>query len=69
MAVDGRYVGAVFLTDTPKLDARVALDRLRVLGAKQTIILTGDSASAAAYTGQALGISDVRSELLPETNS
>ncbi|MGI6148583.1 MAG: heavy metal translocating P-type ATPase [Limnochordia bacterium] len=65
VAVDGRYVGAVFLTDTPKLDARVALDRLRVLGAKQTIILTGDSASAAAHTGQALGISDVRSELLP----
>lgn len=65
MAVDGKYVGAVLLSDTPKRDAEAALTRLKELGAKQAIMLTGDSAAAAAQAGEMLGIADVRSELLP----
>lgn len=66
VAVDGRYIGAVFLSDTPKKDAQDAVNRLRHLGVKQTVILTGDSAPAAVEAGAAIGINDVRSELLPE---
>jgi Cd2+/Zn2+-exporting ATPase len=65
VAVDGKYVGAVLLSDTPKRDAEAALTRLKELGAKQAIMLTGDSAAAAAQAGEMLGIADVRSELLP----
>lgn len=65
VAVDGKYVGAVLLSDTPKHDAQWALMRLKELGAKETIMLTGDSAAAAAHAGRLLGIADVRSELLP----
>ena len=60
------YIGAVFLSDTPKKDAQDAVNRLRHLGVKQTVILTGDSAPAAVEAGAAIGINDVRSELLPE---
>lgn len=65
VAVDGRYIGAVLLSDTPKRDAQAAVDRLKKLGTKRTIMLTGDSSAAAAHAGQMLGIDDVRSELLP----
>lgn len=66
VAVDGQYIGAVFLSDVPKTDAQDAIRRLSDLGIKHTVILTGDSALAAAQAAADLGISDVRSELLPE---
>lgn len=66
VAVDGRYIGAVLLTDTPKPDSKQAVTRLRQLGIAKTIMLTGDSAHAASEAGESLGITDVRSELLPQ---
>ena len=52
--------------DTPKDNAASALKKLTELGADRKIMLTGDRKSAAEAVANALGIDEVRAELLPE---
>ena len=63
-AKDGQYIGYIVISDELKEDAEIAITQLKNL-AKQTVMLTGDSASAAQYTAKKLGIDKVYSELLP----
>ena len=63
-AKDNQYIGYIVISDEVKEDAENAITQLKKL-AKQTVMLTGDSASAAQYTAQKLGIDKVYSELLP----
>lgn len=63
-AKNGQYIGYIVISDEVKEDAEIAITQLKNL-AKQTVMLTGDSASAAQYTAQKLGIDKVYSELLP----
>jgi len=58
-------VGAVAVADTIRDGAGEAVERLRALGVERVAMLTGDNAAAARSVGEALGIDDVRSELLP----
>ncbi|MFO1217119.1 MAG: heavy metal translocating P-type ATPase [Burkholderiaceae bacterium] len=50
--------------DAPKPGAAAAIARLKALGVK-TLLISGDNAGAAAAVGRALGIDDVRAEVLP----
>ena len=61
---DNQYIGYIVISDEVKEDAEIAITQLKNL-AKQTVMLTGDSASAAQYTAKKLGIDKVYSELLP----
>ncbi len=63
-AKDGQYIGYIVISDEIKEDSESAIKQLKKL-AKQTVMLTGDSASAAQYTAKKLGIDKVYSELLP----
>ena len=65
-AVDGKYAGNIVVCDTPKDNAASALKKLTELGADRKIMLTGDRKSAAEAVANALGIDEVRAELLPE---
>ena len=65
-ALGGRFLGAVLIADTPKPDSAGAVAALKAAGVRKTVMLTGDSQSAAAAVGEALGLDEVRAELLPQ---
>ncbi|HHT67784.1 MAG TPA: cadmium-translocating P-type ATPase [Firmicutes bacterium] len=64
VAKDGVYAGTILLADEPKKGARGAIRSLTSAGTK-VVMLTGDSTAVANRIGAELGITDVRSELLP----
>ena len=65
MAVDGKYVGHILISDTVKPHAKQAIKELKKCGVKKTIMLTGDRKNIADYVAKDLGIQEVYSELLP----
>ena len=60
-----RVLGHIVFGDTLKPTALAAIDRLHRLGLRP-VLLTGDSQGAADAVAQALGIDDVRADILPE---
>ena len=65
-AVDGKYIGCIVLEDTIKPEAKKAFSELRSIGIKKTVMLTGDRESAAKRVADAVGVSEFRSDLLPQ---
>ncbi len=65
VALNKRYIGYIEIADTLKADAKEAIQKLRSLGIKNSIMLTGDRKEVGNMVGEKLGISDVRAELLP----
>jgi Zn2+/Cd2+-exporting ATPase len=65
VARGGIPIGAIGVADEPRQSARESLDLLREQGVKRIAMLTGDNAAAARPLGAALGIDDVRADLLP----
>jgi len=66
VAIDGEYAGAIFVKDDIKSEAEGAILKLKMLGIKRTVILSGDRRKSAMGVGNALGIDAVEAELLPE---
>ena len=65
VAHGGEYLGAIIVSDRPKAKASSALAKLRKLGVKRTVMLTGDRAAEAKLTAAELGIDEYHAELLP----
>ena len=65
LAVDGKYAGAVIISDTVKEGAGEAISLLRSCGIEKTVMLTGDRKAVAQSVAKELGIDEVHSELLP----
>lgn len=65
IALDGAYAGLIVISDVVKPHAAEAIRRLRSLGMRRAIMLTGDNARAADAIARELGIDHVCSELLP----
>ena len=65
LAVDGRSVGHLVISDQLKPDSKAAVKRLRELGIRSIALLTGDSQIVGQATGSQLGLDTVLSELLP----
>lgn len=65
VAVDDKYAGCIVISDIIKDHAKEAISGLKSLGAKETVMLTGDSASTANLVAHTIGIDTVHSELLP----
>ena len=59
-----RVLAALAFGDTPRPGAAQAVARLRAMGV-HSVMLSGDNRGAAEAVGRALGITDVRAELLP----
>lgn len=66
VAEDGRCIGLIALADRPRDQAAAALDQLRQLGLKRTILLTGDNRAAAEEVGRQVHVDEVYAELLPQ---
>ncbi len=65
VAVDGRYMGHIVVSDVVKSDAAEAVATLKAIGVRRTVMLSGDSARICTDVGGRLGIDDIRYELLP----
>lgn len=66
VAGEAVYLGHILLRDTPKENARAALEALVRCGVKRTVMLTGDSASVATQIADLLAVTEVHAELLPQ---
>ena len=66
IANDEHVCGLIALGDTVRANAKDALAALHRAGIKRIVMLTGDNPSAAASVAIAVGVDDVRAELLPE---
>lgn len=66
VAAAGRPVGRIVLRDEVRPNAKSTIARLRELGVRHTLMLTGDAAATADHVAHELGISEVRAGLLPE---
>ena len=64
VAVDGLAAGLVGFSDEPRSTSRDMLSRLSAIDIR-SVLLTGDNARAAGYMASGLGLSEVRSDLLP----
>ena len=64
VSIDGVYAGYIVISDKVKDDSKFAIESLKKLGIK-TVMLTGDSRTAAEQVKSELGIDEVYSELLP----
>ncbi|WP_212935640.1 heavy metal translocating P-type ATPase [Bacillus hominis] len=65
VAVDGKYAGYIVISDEVKEDSKQAIQKLKELGIKKTVMLTGDAKSVGEVVGKELGLDEVHAELLP----
>ena len=65
VAVSGVYAGCIVISDVLKDNAPAAIAELRRSGVKRTVMLTGDSETAAAAAAGALGVDEYHAALLP----
>lgn len=65
VACDGKYSGAIVISDTVKDGAREAIRSMKQVGVKKCVMLTGDRQEAAQAVAEELGIDEVYAQLLP----
>ena len=63
-AIDGTFAGSILISDQLKATAAGAVRSLRSQGLR-TVMLTGDNAKPAQAVGEALGLDEIHSDLLP----
>ena len=59
------YMGHIVINDEIKSDSRSAMEKLKAIGVKKTVMLTGDKKAVADHVGETLGLDEIHSELLP----
>jgi Cd2+/Zn2+-exporting ATPase len=57
--------GLIAIADTVRPEAAAAVAKLKQLGVARVVLLTGDNRHAAGAIGAALGVEEIRAELLP----
>ncbi|WP_082908822.1 heavy metal translocating P-type ATPase [Microbacterium aurantiacum] len=65
VAVDGVFAGALILADAPRAESAGVIAWLRAHGVERAVMLTGDAEPTARAIAAAVGIDEVRAELLP----
>ena len=65
VAIDDEYSGHILISDVVKPHAKEAIQRLKDIGVKETVMLTGDMKNVAEKVASQLNIDRVYSELLP----
>ena len=65
IAVDGAVAGMVPYSDEVRAESRSVLHRLRSMGVKNSVMLTGDNAVVARAVGRRLGLTRHFSDMLP----
>ena len=65
VAIDGVYAGHIVISDRIKADAAPALEALKAVGIRKTVMLTGDQESVAAAVAKQLHVDQFHAQLLP----
>ena len=66
IAIDGEYVGHIIISDEIKTDSVDTIDRLKKMGFKRLVMLTGDMERVAKDIAGRLGLTGFFASLLPE---
>jgi cation transport ATPase len=66
VAIDGRAAGVVEYADRVRPELTGFISRLRHLGLRRILLLSGDDQANAAAVAQAVGITEAHGDLLPE---
>jgi Cd2+/Zn2+-exporting ATPase len=66
VAIDGIYAGYILISDEIKADAKETISRLKQLGIRKTVMLTGDDKTVAEKVSRELDLDVFFAELLPE---
>ena len=66
VACEGKYAGAIVISDTIKDGAKEAIRGMKAVGVKKCVMLTGDRKEAAELVAKGLDIDEVHAELLPQ---
>ena len=69
LAINGKLEGLICIDDPVREEAKYVIEELKSLGIENVIMLTGDSESGAKAGAKALGITEYRSQVLPEDKS
>jgi len=63
---ENEFIGMLGLMDTPRKEAKETLSRLKKIGIKKMIMLTGDNQQVADAVAKEIGLTEARGSLLPE---
>ncbi|MGD9559102.1 MAG: heavy metal translocating P-type ATPase [Oscillospiraceae bacterium] len=66
LAENGRWKGSLLVEDVLKPDAKRAVARLREMGVRKTVMLTGDADAVGRRVADAVGLDEVVTQLLPQ---
>lgn len=66
VAVGSEYVGHIVISDTVKEDSKSALESLKKVGVRKTVMLTGDSDKVGRAVAASLGIDEAYTQLMPD---
>ena len=66
VALNGKLSGAILFGDEIRPDVKIMIQRLKTIGIKKTVLLTGDIKNNARNIAQQIGISEYEAELVPE---
>lgn len=66
IALDKKYSGYIVISDEIKDDSKDAISRLKGLGIRKIVMLTGDSRQVGEKVAHELGLDEVYTELLPD---
>ena len=66
VAVERTVAGILVVADTVRPESRGAVEHLKRLGVKETVLISGDEALVAGKVGEALGVDRVHAQVLPQ---
>lgn len=65
VAIDGKYVGHIVISDRIKDDSAEAIAALKKAGVRHTVMLTGDHNAVGEFVAKAVGLDEYHAELMP----
>jgi len=66
IAVDNSFMGSIIISDELKEDSKDTISKLKSMGIRKTVMLTGDNELVGRKIGNDLGIDEIYTELLPQ---
>lgn len=69
LSVGGKMAGRIYIEDTVRSDTSKTLNKLRSLGFKHIVMLTGDGEKNASAIAKSCGLTEYKSSLLPENKA
>lgn len=63
---DGDFMGIIALADQPRQTAKSTIEKLKAIGIRTLVMITGDNERVAAAIARQVGLSEFQASLLPE---